>query len=108
MTIGKSDVRPIFAVVVLLALAITIATAQATPAEANIDESLTVVSSTVLGEGTFTMTAWNDGRTPIDVSLLPPGVASAVSVDVGDFDGIWMIAGLEAGATGTMTGFIEF
>jgi len=107
MTIGQFDVRPVYAVAVLLALAITIATAQVTPAEANIDESLTVVSSTVLGEDTFTMTAWNAGLTPIDVSLLPPGVVSAVSVDAGDFDGIWTIAGLESGATGTMTGFIE-
>ena len=92
---------------VLVILAVLLATAQAAIAKPRVDDGLTVVSSTILGEDTFTMTAWNVSLDPIDVSLTPPGVVSAVSVDTGVFDGLWTIDGLESGATGTMVGVIE-
>ena len=110
MTDGQLDLRPLFVVVVIVAivLALTqIAFAKPGVPASEIDESLTVVSSTVLGEDTFTMTAWNVSLEPIDVSLSPPGVVSAVVVDSGTFEGLWTIDGLEAGATGTMVGVIE-
>ena len=110
MTDGQFDVRPILLILLVLAIVFTVAQAAiAKPhnAEPAIDEGLTVVSSTVLGEDTFTMTAWNFSLDPIDVSLSPPGSVSAVVVDTGTFDGLWTIDGLEAGATGTMIGIIE-
>ena len=105
MTDGQFDVRPILMVLVIIA--IVLATAQAAMAKPRIDQDLTVVSSTVLGEDTFTMTAWNMSFEDIAVDLDPPGVVSAVSVDTGVFDGQWVIDRLEAGAIGTMTGVIE-
>lgn len=110
MTDGQFDVRPIL--VVLVIIVVLLASAQAafaTPhADApRIDEGLTVVSSTVLGEETFTMTAWNITLEPIDMNLAPPGLVSGVVVDTGTFDGLWTIDGLQAGATGTMIGVIE-
>ncbi len=105
MTDGQFDLRPILAVLVILVVLLAIA--QAAVAKPDPDESLTVVSSTVLGENTFTMTAWNVSIEPIDVDLEPPGAVSAVSVDTGVFDGVWTIQGLDAGATGTMIGIIE-
>lgn len=105
MTDGQFEVRPILAVLVIIVVLLAIA--QAAVAKPRIDDGLTVVSSTVLGENTFTMTAWNVSVEPIDVRLEPPGVVSAVSVDTGAFDGLWTIQGLEAGATGTMVGIIE-
>ena len=110
MTDGQFDVRPIL--LILLAVAIVFTVAQAAIAKPHnpgpvIDEGLTVVSSTVLGEDTFTMTAWNISLDPIDVTLSPPGLVSAVVVDTGTFDGLWTIHDLEAGATGTMIGVIE-
>ena len=92
---------------VLVIIAIVLATAQAAMAKPQIDQDLTVVSSTVLGEDTFTMTAWNMSFEAIAVDLGPPGVVSAVSVDTGVFDGHWVIDSLEAGAVGTMTGVIK-
>lgn len=105
MTDGQFDVRPILLVLVIVA--IVLATAQAALAKPPIDHDLTVVSSTVLGEDTFTMTAWNMSLESIEVTLDAPGVVSAVSVDTGVFDGQWVIDRLEAGAVGTMTGVIE-
>lgn len=105
MTDGQFDVRPIL--VVLVILAVLFATAQAAMAKPHVDEGLTVASSTVLGEDTFTMTAWNVSLESIDVVVAPPGVVSAVSVDTGVFDGVWTINGLESGATGTMVGIID-
>ena len=110
MTDGQFDLRPIL--LVLVTIAIVLAVAQAAIAKprnggSGIYEGLTVVSSTVLGEDTFTMTAWNISLDPIDVRLAPPGLVSAVVVDTGTFDGLWTIDGLEAGATGTMIGVIE-
>lgn len=110
MTGGQLDLRPVLLVLVIIAILLAVAqVAIAKPQDAvsRIDEGLTVVSSTVLGEDTFTMTAWNVSLDPIDVSLPPPGLVSAVVVDTGTFDGLWTIDGLEAGATGTMIGVIE-
>ena len=108
MTDGQFDLRPILLLLVILA--VLLATAQvaiAKPRVDRVDEGLTVVSSTVLGENTFTMTAWNVTLEPIDVDLLPPGTVAQVSVDTGVFDGEWTIEGLEAGTVGTMIGVIE-
>lgn len=105
MADGQIDVRPILAVLVIVVL--LLASAQAAIAKPHVDDGLTVVSSTVLGEDSFTMTAWNISSDSMDVSIAPPGVVSAVSVDTGAFDGIWTISGLESGATGTMVGTIE-
>ena len=110
MTDGQFDLRPVLLVLVIIAIVLAVAqVAIAKPRSdiSAIDEGLTVVSSTVLGENTFTMTAWNISLDPIDVSLSPPGLVSAVVVDTGTFDGLWTIDGLEAGATGTMIGIIE-
>ena len=111
MTDGQFDVRPIL--VVLVIIVVLLASAQAAFATPHgdaprIDEGLTVVSSTGLGEETFTMTAGNITMEPIDVSLAPPGLVSGVVVDTGTFDGLWTIDGLQAGATGTMIGAIAF
>ena len=110
MTDGQFDVRPILLVLVIIAIVLAVAQAAITKPRnggSGVDDGLTVVSSTVLGENTFTMTAWNITLDPIDVSLSPPGLVSAVVVDTGTFDGLWTIDGLEAGATGTMIGVIE-
>ena len=110
MTDGQFDLRPVLLVLVIVAIVLAatqIAIAKPRSDVSAIDEGLTVVSSTVLGENTFTMTAWNISLDPIDVSLTPPGLVSAVVVDTGTFDGLWTIDGLEAGATGTMIGIIE-
>lgn len=110
MTEGQLDWRPLLVVLVTIAIVFTVthaAIAKPPSAPSELDERLTVVSSTVLGENTFTMTAWNVSLDPIDVSLPPPGLISAVVVDTGTFDGLWTIDNLEAGATGTMIGVIE-
>ena len=75
MTDGQFDVRPIL--VVLVIIVVLLASAQTALAEPQadaprIDEGLAVVSSTVLGEETFTMTAWNTTLESIDVRLAPP------------------------------------
>ena len=102
MTDGQFDVRPILLVLVIVA--IVLATAQAALAKPPIDPGLTVVSSTVLGDDTFTMTVWNTSLETVDVNVPPPGTVSSVSIDIGSFDGKWTIADLGAGETGTMTG----
>ena len=110
MTGGQLDLRPVLLVLVIIVivLALTqVAFARPESSPSGIEEGLTVVSSTVLGENTFTMTVWNVGLDPIDVSIPPPGLVSGVVVDTGTFDGIWTIDALEAGATGTMIGVIE-
>ena len=110
MTDGQLDWRPLLVVLVIIAIVFTVthaAIAKPPSAPSEVDERLTVVSSTVLGENTFTMTAWNVSLDPIDVSLPPPGLVSAAVVDTGTFDGLWTIDNLEAGATGTMIGVIE-
>ena len=110
MADGQIDLRPVLLVLVIIAIVLAIAQAAIAKPRGDasgIDEGLTVVSSTVLGENTFTMTAWNISLDPIDVSLPPPGLVSAVVVDTGTFDGLWTIDNLEAGATGTMVGVIE-
>jgi len=105
MTDGQFDVRPILMVLVIIA--IVLATAQAAMAKPRIDQDLTVVSSTVLGEDTFTMTAWNMSYEPRDVLLSAPGVVAEVTVDTGVFDGHWVIESLGADATAMMVGVIE-
>ena len=110
MTDGQLDWRPLLVVLVIIAIVFTVthaAIAKPPSAPSELDERSTVVSSTVLGENTFTMTAWNVSLDPIDVSLPPPGLVSAVVVDTGTFDGLWTIDNLEAGVTGTMIGVIE-
>jgi hypothetical protein len=110
MTFGQLDWRPLLLIVVAFAIVTAfaqVAIAKPRSAVSDFDEQLTVVSSTVLGEDTFTMTAWNISLDPVDVNLAPPGLVSAVVVDTGTFDGLWTIDGLEAGATGTMVGVIE-
>jgi hypothetical protein len=110
MTDGQLDLRPVLLVLVIIVIVLAVAQAaiaQPQRSTAGVDEGLTVVSSTVLGENTFTMTAWNVSFDPIDVILPPPGLVSGVVVDIGTFDGLWTIDGLGAGATGTMIGVIE-
>lgn len=105
MTDGQFDIRPILLVLVIIA--IVLATTQAAMAKPRVDPDLTVVSSTVLGENTFTMTVWNVSLESKAVDLTAPGAVSAVSVDTGVFDGEWVIETLEASAVGTMTGVLE-
>ena len=110
MTDGQFDLRPVLLVLVIIAIVLAVAQAAIAKPRSDtsgIDEGLTVVSSTVLGDNTFTMTAWNISLDPVDVRLPPPGLVSAVVVDTGTFDGLWTIDNLEAGATGTMVGVIE-
>jgi len=110
MTDGQFDMRPVLLVLVIIAIVLAVAqVALAKPRSdtSEINQGLTVVSSTVLGENTFTMTAWNISLDPIDVRLSPPGLVSAVVVNTGTFDGLWTIDNLGAGATGTMIGVIE-
>jgi hypothetical protein len=71
-----------------------------------IPDDVVVVSSTVLGSGSFTMTATNIGDLVVDLDVAAPGDVSGVSVDFGSYDGRWMIDGLASGVTATMTGLI--
>ena len=105
MTDGQFDIRPILLVLVIIA--IVFATTQAAMAKPRVDQDLTVVSSTVLGEDTFTMTVWNVSLEPIDVNVPPPGVVASVSIDTGSFDGEWAIADLGADESGTMIGTLQ-
>jgi len=89
------------------ALAITFAlTGTASAATSSIPDDVVVVSSTQLGSGTFTMTATNLGDAAVDLDLAAPGVVSDVTVDIGSFDGRWMIDDFGIGALATMTGLI--
>jgi hypothetical protein len=94
-------------IVTLAALGIAFALTSSASAETStIPDDVVVVSSTVLGSGSFTMTATNVGDVAIDLDLAAPGEVSGVSVDVGSYDGRWMIGGLESGTTATMTGLL--
>ena len=92
-------------IVGLAALGIAFAlTGAASAATSTIPDDVVVVSSTVLGSGSFTMTATNLGDLAVDLDLAAPGVVSDVSVDYGSYDGRWTIQNLEPGATSTMMG----
>ena len=94
-------------IVGLAALGIAFAlTGTASAGTSTIPEDVVVVSSTVLGSGSFTMTATNVGALALDLDLAAPGDVSGVSVDFGSYDGRWVIGGLASGATATMTGLL--
>ena len=81
-------------------------TGTASAGTSTIPDDVVVVSSTVLGSGSFTMTATNAGGLAIDLDLAAPGDVSGVSVDLGSYDGRWAIDGLASGSTATMTGLL--
>jgi hypothetical protein len=94
-------------IVALAALGLAFALTGAASAETStIPDDAVVVSSTVLGAGSFTMTATNVGSLAIDLDLAAPGDVSTVTVDIGFYDGRWAIGGLASGATATMTGLL--
>lgn len=94
-------------IVGLTALGIVFALAgTASAGTSTIPDDVVVVSSTVLGSGSFTMTATNAGALAVDLDLAAPGEVSGVVVDFGSFDGRWVIAGLASGTTATMTGLL--
>ena len=105
MTDGQFNIRPILLVLVIIA--IVLATTQAAVAKPRVDQDLTVVSSTVLGEDTFTMTVWNVSLESLHVNRPPPGVVASVTVDTGSFDGEWAIADLGSDEIGTMIGTLQ-
>jgi hypothetical protein len=72
----------------------------------SIPDDIVVVSSTVLGSGSFTMTATNAGFLAVDLYLAAPGDVSGVSIDFGSYNGRWAIVGLASGTTATMTGLL--
>jgi len=78
----------------------------ASAGESTIPDDVVVVSSTVLGSGSFTMTATNVGSLPANLHLAAPGEVSTVSVDLGSYDGRWVIDGLAPAATATMAGLL--
>ena len=81
-------------------------TCTAAAAESTIPDDAVVVSSTELGTGSFTMTATNVGALAIDLDLVAPGDVSGVNVDLGSYDGRWVIDGLTSGTTATMMGLL--
>ena len=81
-------------------------TGTASAEKSSIPDDVVVVSSTVLGSGSFTMTATNVGTIALDLDLAPPGNVSGVSVDFGTYSGHWVLDGLASGATATMTGLL--
>jgi len=94
-------------IVGLAALGIAFAlTGTATAGESSIPDDVVVVSSTVLGSGSFTMTATNVGTVAMDLDLAAPGDVSGVSVDLGTYVGLWVIDGLPSGTTATMMGLL--
>ena len=94
-------------IVGLAALGIALAlTGTASAGTSTIPDDVVVVSSTVLGSGSFTMTATNVGALAIDLDLAAPGDVSGVNVDLGLYDGRWLIHELRSGATATMTGLL--
>jgi hypothetical protein len=94
-------------IVGLAALGFAFALASIASAETStIPDDAVVVSSTVLGAGSFTMTATNVGSLAIDLDLAAPGDVSTVTVDIGFYDGRWAIGGLASGAMATMTGLL--
>jgi hypothetical protein len=82
-------------------------TGTASAGESTIPDDIVVVSSTVLGSGSFTMTTTNVGTHAADLDLAAPGQVSGVSVDFGSYDGRWVLNGLASGATATMTGLLR-
>jgi hypothetical protein len=94
-------------IVGLAALGFAFALASTASAETStIPDDAVVVSSTVLGSGSFTMTATNAGILAVDLDLAAPRDVSGVSVDLGSYDGRWVIGGLASGTTATMTGLL--
>jgi len=94
-------------IVGLASLAFAFAFASSASAEtSSIPADAVVVSSTVWGSGSFTMTATNVGEAAIDLDLAAPGDVSRVTVDLGSYDGRWAIDDLGAGVIATMTGLL--
>ncbi|MEA2024491.1 MAG: hypothetical protein U9N79_09415 [Actinomycetota bacterium] len=94
-------------VVGLAALGMTFALTGTAAADAStIPDDVVVVSSTVLGSGSFSMTATNVGSVAVDLDLAAPGDVSSVVVDFGSYDGHWVIDDLGSGMTATMTGLL--
>ena len=94
-------------IVGLAALGIVFAlTGTSSAGTSTIPDDVVVVSSTVLGSGSFTMTTTNIGALAIDLDLAAPGDVSGVVVDLGSYDGRWVIGGLRSGTTATMTGLL--
>ena len=94
-------------IVALAALGLAFALTGAASAETStIPDDVVVISSTVLGSGSFTMTATNAGFLAVDLDLAAPGDVSGVRVDFGSYDGRWVLDGLASGATTTMTGLL--
>lgn len=87
-----------------IALAVT---GTASAGTSTVPDDVVVVSSTVLGSGSFTMTATNVGNVAVDLDLAAPGVVSDVTVDLGSYDGRWTINDLAPHATSTMTGILR-
>jgi hypothetical protein len=95
-------------IVGLAALGIALAlTGTASAGTSSVPDDVVVVSSTVLGSGSFTMTVTNLGAVTMDLDLAAPGEVSGVSVDFGLYDGRWVIGGLASGTTATMTGLLR-
>ena len=94
-------------IVGLAALGIAFAlTGTASAGESTVPDDVVVVSSTVLGSDSFTMTVTNVGTLAVDLDLAAPGDVSGVSVDFGSYDGRWVVDGLASAATATMTGLL--
>lgn len=106
MTYTTNLQRSIFTAIAAIAIALAIATSAAA-SDTRVPTDVVVVSSTQLGNGTFTMTATNLRGRSVDLDLAAPGNVSEVSTDLGSFDGRWIIGGLDAGATATMTGLLS-
>ncbi|MCJ7779398.1 MAG: hypothetical protein MUQ27_01085 [Acidimicrobiia bacterium] len=105
MTTAHTLQRSLIAGLASLAFAFAL-TSSASAGTSTIPDDVVVVSSTVLGSGSFTMTATNVGALAIDLDLAAPGDVSGVNVDFGVYDVRWVIGGLRSGATATMTGLL--
>ncbi|MEA3510558.1 MAG: hypothetical protein U9R51_03895 [Actinomycetota bacterium] len=103
MTTTDTLRRSIIATFAALGVAFAL-TGTASAQTPTIPDDAVVVSSTVLGSGSFTMTATNVGALTVDLDLEAPGDVSSVVVDFGSYDGRWVIERLVSGATATMTG----
>ena len=105
MTTAHTLRRSMFVGLAALGFAFVL-TGTASAAESTIPDDVVVVSSTALGTGSFTMTATNVGALAIDLDLAAPGLVSDIDVDLGSFDGRWVIDGLTSGTTATMMGLL--
>ncbi len=105
MTTAHTLRRPTIAGFAALGLVFALA-GTASAGEPTIPDNAVVVSSTVLGSGSFTLTATNVGDLAIDLDLPAPGDVSGVHVNFGSYDGRWLIDGLASGTTATMTGLL--